>query len=96
MTRKIILFGSLVFVGLTAGAAYVVWFDYNPHGMSAALYIDPERSGPCTAIVVNSTPYLVDLGTGVVRRAAAARNKGVKALEPTNLKIAFITHLHSA
>jgi ribonuclease BN (tRNA processing enzyme) len=56
---------------------------------------DPERSGPCTAIVVNGTPYLVDVGTGVVRRAAAARNKGVKALEPTNLKIAFITHLHS-
>src|SRR5439155_17053197 len=56
---------------------------------------DPERSGPCTAIVVNGTPYLVDLGTGVVRRAAAARNKGVKALEPINLKIGFITHLHS-
>jgi ribonuclease BN (tRNA processing enzyme) len=56
---------------------------------------DPERSGPCTAVVVNDTPYLVDVGTGVVRRAAAARNKGVKALEPTNLKIAFITHLHS-
>jgi ribonuclease BN (tRNA processing enzyme) len=56
---------------------------------------DPERSGPCTAIVVNGTPYLIDVGTGVVRRAAAARNKGVKALEPTNLKIAFITHLHS-
>jgi ribonuclease BN (tRNA processing enzyme) len=56
---------------------------------------DPERSGPCTAVVINGTPYLVDVGTGVVRRAAAARNKGVKALEPTNLKIAFITHLHS-
>lgn len=56
---------------------------------------DPERLGPCTAIVVKGTPYLVDLGTGVVRRAAAARNKGVKALEPTNLKIGFVTHLHS-
>lgn len=56
---------------------------------------DPERSGPCTAVVVNGTPYLVDVGTGIVRRAAAARNKGVQALEPTNLKIAFITHLHS-
>jgi ribonuclease BN (tRNA processing enzyme) len=56
---------------------------------------DPERSGPCTAIVVKGTPYLVDFGVGVVRRAAAARNKGVKALEPTNLKIGFITHLHS-
>jgi ribonuclease BN (tRNA processing enzyme) len=56
---------------------------------------DPDRSGPCTAVVVNGTPYLVDLGTGIVRRAAAARNKGVKALEPTNLKIGFVTHLHS-
>jgi len=56
---------------------------------------DPSRFGPCTAIVANNTPYLVDLGTGVVRRAAAARDKGVAALEPTNLKIGFITHLHS-
>lgn len=56
---------------------------------------DPERSGPCTAIVANGTPYLVDFGTGAVRRAAAARNKGVKALEPTNLKVGFVTHLHS-
>ena len=56
---------------------------------------DPDRFGPCTAITANNTPYLVDLGTGVVRRAAAARDKGVAALEPTNLKIAFITHLHS-
>jgi len=56
---------------------------------------DPERFGPSTAIVVNGTPYLVDLGTGVVRRAAAARIKGVTALEPTNVKIGFLTHLHS-
>src|SRR5215472_10578079 len=56
---------------------------------------DPERSGPSTAIVVNSTPYIVDAGTGLVRRAAAARDKGVVALRPVNLKIAFLTHLHS-
>jgi ribonuclease BN (tRNA processing enzyme) len=31
----------------------------------------------------------------VVRRAAAARDRGIKALEPKNLKIAFLTHLHS-
>lgn len=55
----------------------------------------PERSGPCTAIVVNGTPYLVDLGPGVVRRAMAAYQKGVKALHYSNLKTAFITHLHS-
>lgn len=56
---------------------------------------DPDRSGPAVAIVVNNTPYIVDCGPGVVRRAAAAQKNGVKALEPRNLKIAFITHLHS-
>jgi hypothetical protein len=51
---------------------------------------DPERSGPATAIVVNGTPYIVDFGTGVVRQAAAARKRGVEALEPVNLKIGFL------
>jgi ribonuclease Z len=58
--------------------------------------IDPERSGPATAVVVNDTPYLVDFGPGVVRRAKAAElGRGIKALEPTNLRVAFVTHLHS-
>ena len=56
---------------------------------------DPEHSGPSTAIIVNGTAYLIDFGAGVVRQAAAARKKGVRGLEPVNLKIAFLTHLHS-
>src|ERR1700682_683767 len=57
---------------------------------------DPDRSGPATAIVVNDTAYLVDFGPGVVRRASAAfLDKGIKALEPTKLRVAFVTHLHS-
>ena len=56
---------------------------------------DPTRSGPSTAIVVGTKAYIIDAGTGTVRRAAAARDKGVQALEPTNLKIVFLTHLHS-
>jgi ribonuclease BN (tRNA processing enzyme) len=57
---------------------------------------DPDRSGPATAIVVNDTAYLVDLGPGVVRRASAAYARGINALEPTRLRgVAFITHLHS-
>jgi ribonuclease BN (tRNA processing enzyme) len=56
---------------------------------------DPERSGPSVAIVVGDTPYLVDLGPGVVRRAAAAHRKGVAALRVQNLRRAFVTHLHS-
>lgn len=57
---------------------------------------DPDRSGPATAIVVNDTAYLVDFGPGVIRRAkAAVVERGVTALEPTNLRVAFVTHLHS-
>ncbi|MFL5296817.1 MAG: MBL fold metallo-hydrolase [Phenylobacterium sp.] len=57
---------------------------------------DPDQSGPATAIVVNGQAYLVDFGAGVVRRAkAAAVDRGVRALEPTNLRVAFVTHLHS-
>ena len=56
---------------------------------------DPERSGPATAIVVDGPAYLVDIGPGVVRRAAAAFDKGIAALAPDKLQTAFITHLHS-
>ncbi|MGD2217910.1 MAG: MBL fold metallo-hydrolase [Gemmatimonadales bacterium] len=56
---------------------------------------EPDRSGPALAIVVDDTPYLVDLGPGVVRRAAAAYQAGVEALDVKNLRFAFITHLHS-
>jgi len=56
---------------------------------------DPDRSGPATAIVVNNGAYLVDAGPGLVRRAQAAFDKGIRALAVTNLTTAFITHLHS-
>lgn len=57
---------------------------------------DPDRSGPASAVVVNGTAYLVDMGAGVVRRAkSAAVDKGVTALEPVKLRVVFVTHLHS-
>jgi len=57
---------------------------------------DPDRSGPATAVVVNGTPYLVDFGAGVVRRAkSAVVDKGIAALDPVKLRVAFVTHLHS-
>ena len=56
---------------------------------------DPDRSGPATAIIANGAAYLVDAGTGIVRRAASARRKGMEALEPTALRISFLTHLHA-
>jgi ribonuclease BN (tRNA processing enzyme) len=58
---------------------------------------DPERSGPATAIIANGTPYLVDFGPGVIRRAAAAYQRGVTAIGRgvVNVTRAFLTHLHA-
>jgi ribonuclease BN (tRNA processing enzyme) len=58
---------------------------------------DPDRCGPATAIVVNNTPYLIDFGAGVVRRAAAAYQNGVKAFGQgaINIRTVFLTHMHS-
>ena len=56
---------------------------------------DPDRSGPATAIVVNGTAYLIDFGPGVVRRIAAAEQRGVQGLSVVDVKVAFLTHLHS-
>ena len=59
---------------------------------------DPQRSGPAVAIVVNDTPYLVDFGPGVVRRAAAMSptyGGPIAGLEVDRLRYAFLTHLHS-
>jgi ribonuclease BN (tRNA processing enzyme) len=58
---------------------------------------DPNRSGPATAIIVNDIPYLIDFGPGVIRRAAAAYEKGVTALGygGINIKTVFLTHMHS-
>ena len=53
---------------------------------------DPERQGPSVAIVVDGVSYIVDAGAGIVRRAAATN---IEALRPRNLKLVFLTHLHS-
>ncbi len=57
---------------------------------------EPDRFGPATAVVAGDTAYLIDAGPGVVRRAAAgAIVSGLSALNPSNLRLAFFTHLHS-
>jgi len=55
---------------------------------------DPKRWGPALAIVVGDRSYLVDAGSGVVRRAAAAARRH-PALQPSKLQRLFLTHLHS-
>jgi ribonuclease BN (tRNA processing enzyme) len=57
---------------------------------------DPERSGPALAVVRAGRSYLIDAGPGIVRRAAAASTRhGLDALAPSNLRVLFLTHLHS-
>ncbi len=58
----------------------------------------PENAGSSLAILVNNTPYLVDFGAGVVRRAAAVSTNWegkFDGMNVENLKHAFLTHLHS-
>ncbi|MFC1660572.1 MBL fold metallo-hydrolase [Gemmatimonadota bacterium] len=56
---------------------------------------EPERAGSSLAVVVHDTPYLVDAGPGVVRRANEAFLNGVEGLEVKRLSTVFLTHLHS-
>jgi len=55
----------------------------------------PDRQGPSLAVVAGGRAYLVDVGVGVVRQANAAYLRGIRALQPRELSIAFVTHLHS-
>jgi len=54
-----------------------------------------DRQGPSLAIVASGKAYLVDAGTGVVRQANSAFQRGIPGLQPVELDIAFLTHLHS-
>jgi len=59
---------------------------------------DPQHSGNSLAIVVNDTPYIVDFGPGLIRKAAALSPQyggEIAGLEVANIKRAFLTHLHS-
>ncbi len=56
---------------------------------------EPDRAGSALAVVVNGTPYLVDAGPGVVRRANEAFQAGVEGLAMKRLSTVFLTHLHT-
>jgi ribonuclease Z len=59
---------------------------------------DPLHSGISVAIVVNNTPYIVDAGPGLIRKAGALSpdfGGKIESLKVENIKHAFITHLHS-
>ena len=93
---------ALVFLLAFTLAAVGARAQTNPGGTRVVLLgtgappPDPDRSGPATAVVVNGQAYIVDAGPGVVRRAsAAARADSIPALRSKDLRVVFITHLHS-
>jgi ribonuclease BN (tRNA processing enzyme) len=56
---------------------------------------DPERLGPSIVVIVDDTPYLFDIGVGVVRRWSAVTQMGLADVQLGSLRTAFMTHLHS-
>ncbi|MDC0941974.1 MBL fold metallo-hydrolase [Gammaproteobacteria bacterium] len=59
---------------------------------------DPNRAGSAYAVVVNETPYLIDFGPGVIRRAASLSPSWggkIEAMTVKNFEHAFLTHIHS-
>ena len=58
--RKFVFFAALLFVALVAGAAFAIWFDYNPSGMSAAFYT--EKMQHAIGVFTIPLPAVVVLG----------------------------------
>ncbi len=75
--------------GAVPKAPFVVFLGTGTPGPT------PDRQGPSLAVVAGDKAYLVDVGVGVVRQANAAFARGIAALNPRGLGIAFVSHLHS-
>ena len=73
MARKIVLFAALFFVALVAGAAFAIWIDYNPAGMSSAFYTEKMQHAirvftvPLPTVVVLGVLFTI-LSTFLARR----------------------------
>jgi ribonuclease Z len=50
---------------------------------------DPDRSGPCVAIVAGEDVYVVDAGSGAARRLARL------GIRPSRVEAVLLTHFHS-
>lgn len=90
MKSKFLLL-CLLTPSLCAGTKLIVLGSGTPNP-------DPNRAGSGYALVVNETPYLVDFGPGVIRRAASLSppwGGGIEAMTVKNFEHAFLTHIHS-
>jgi len=59
---------------------------------------NPYRAGPSHALLVNGSPYLIDVGEGIWRSIARAvlinGDDIAAAFSPEKLRLLFVTHLH--
>jgi uncharacterized membrane protein len=60
VARKFVLFAALFSVALVTGAAFAIWFDYNPTGMSPAFYT--EKMQHAIRVFTIPLPTVVMLG----------------------------------
>ena len=60
MARKLVFFAALFFVALVAGAAFAIWIDYDPTGMSPAFYT--EKMQHAIRVFTIPLPIIVMLG----------------------------------
>ena len=90
MKNKLLLL-CLLTPSLYAGTKLIVLGSGTPNP-------DPNRAGSAYALVVNETPYLVDFGPGIIRRAASLSppwGGKIEAMTVKNFEHAFLTHIHS-
>jgi ribonuclease Z len=96
---------TILLVAATGGSQAHAQKAYVPSTVSQVVFLgtgnpnaDPLHSGNSVAIVVNNTPYIVDFGPGLIRKAAALTPQyggKIEGLKITNITRAFLTHLHS-
>lgn len=98
MLFKIFALGLFVFASASAFS-----FTQEPSQVETRVVLlgtgnpnpNPDRLGPATAIIVGENVYLVDFGVGVTRGVQAVKEAGLDAMSQENLRIAFLTHIHS-
>ncbi|MFA7677460.1 MAG: MBL fold metallo-hydrolase [Candidatus Omnitrophota bacterium] len=105
MSKKLVIFFSIFLMIACVSLRAQSVKEYKPSSITKVIILgsgspdpDPHRMGPCVAIVVNDKAYIVDAGVNCVRQAAALSQEyggSIEALNPENLDIVFITHLHS-
>ena len=95
MLRRLVLFAALFFVALVAGAAFAIWIDYNPAGMSPAFYTQKMQHAirvftiPLPAVVILGV--LFTLGSTILARGERPEFYFLIVASVCIIAVAFIT-----